>query len=450
MDVSDRRKADRTDDEGEAPVCPICGGAGYITLDVPVAHHLFGKAVPCRCKRDALQERRLADLRAASNLAHLQHMTFASFRVAGATTAELSESLQTALQAAHDFSQEPAGWLVLRGPYGCGKTHLAAAIANDCVERGIPVLFVVVPDLLDHLRATYAPESPVTYDERFDQVRNVRVLILDDLGAQNATPWAMEKLYQIINYRYNAALPTVITTNLHLADLDPRLGSRLRDASVVNTVTIYAGDFRSKDVGESFGSLTHYSGMNFATFADRKGELDAAQSAQLRQVLAVVRQYAEDPSGWLVVRGGYGVGKTHLAAAVANHVTARGMQALFVVVADLLDDLRATYQRDSVVSYDRRLNEIRRAWLLVLDDLGVENATPWAQEKLFQILNHRYAGCLSTVITCSFQEWERLDERLKRRVQDPLVSKVVDLDVPCYRRAAAPAAAPRRTSRKRL
>jgi len=277
----------------------------------------------------------------------------------------------------------------------------------------------------------------------------VDLLILDDLGAQNTTPWAVEKLYQIINYRHNAALPTVITTNLNLADMDPRFTSRLRDKSLVNTVTIFAGDYRSKGLGEAFGSLSHYSDMNFAQLSDRQGELNAAQSAHLRQVIRVVQQYAESPSGWLVIRGGYGVGKTHLAAAVANRVAARGMQVLFLVVADLLDDLRATYQRDSAVSYDRRLNEIRRAWLLVLDDLGVQNATPWAQEKLFQILNHRYAACLATVITCSHQEWERLDDRLRRRLEDVAVSQMIVLDVPSYRRTP-PADEPRRTTRKRL
>ena len=102
---------------------------------------------------------------------------------------------------------------MLVGGYGCGKTHLAAAIANFRIALGQPALFVVVADLLDYLRATYAPSSTVTFDERLEAIREAPLLILDDLGAHNSTPWAQEKLFQILNHRYNGRLPTVITSN---------------------------------------------------------------------------------------------------------------------------------------------------------------------------------------------------------------------------------------------
>ena len=210
----------------EKEVCPLCHGTGFVRLDVPVGHPMFGKAVPCVCKRKSTQQQWLAKLRERSNLQHLKRMTFESFRVEERGFQEVYLSMKDALETAREFAANPSGWLVLTGPYGCGKTHLAAAIANYRLERGLPVLFDVVPDLLDHLRATYAPTSPVTYDKRFDQVRNVEVLILDDLGTQNTTPWATEKLYQLLGYRYNAELPTVITTNQPSGDMEPRLASR--------------------------------------------------------------------------------------------------------------------------------------------------------------------------------------------------------------------------------
>lgn len=107
------------------------------------------------------------------------------------------------------------------GGYASGKTHLAAAIANYRLNTGDSPMFVVVPDLLDHLRATFNPNSAIPYDKLFNQVRSARLLILDDLGTQSATPWAMEKLYQIINHRYEAELPTVITTSSELKDIHP-------------------------------------------------------------------------------------------------------------------------------------------------------------------------------------------------------------------------------------
>ncbi len=98
--------------------------------------------------------------------------------------------------------------MLVHGPSGAGKTHVAAAIANRCIERGQPALFVVVPDLLDHLRASYSPNSELGYDALIEQVRNAPVLILDDLGTQSSTAWAQEKLFQVLNHRYNAQLPT--------------------------------------------------------------------------------------------------------------------------------------------------------------------------------------------------------------------------------------------------
>ena len=116
------------------------------------------------------------------------------------------------MSAAVRFAEEPQGWLVFTGPSGCGKTHLAVALASRCVERGETTFFIVAAALLDHLRATFRPDSLIGYDELFEQVKTVPLLILDDLGAEASTAWADEKLYRIFVHRHEARLPTVITT----------------------------------------------------------------------------------------------------------------------------------------------------------------------------------------------------------------------------------------------
>jgi len=154
------------------------------------------------------------------------------------------QDLKNAFETARDFAEHPQGWLLFTGPYGSGKTHLAAAIGNYQASVGFPPLMVGVPDLLDHLRATFSPTSPVSLDRRFEEIRKSRLLILDDLGTQSATPWAREKLYQLFNYRYNAELPTVITTPSKTDELDPRLYSRLQDHRICTIVILAVPPYR--------------------------------------------------------------------------------------------------------------------------------------------------------------------------------------------------------------
>jgi DNA replication protein DnaC len=105
-----------------------------------------------------------------------------------------------------------------------------------------------VPDLLDHLRAAFSPSSTVSYDRRFEEVKNAQLLILDDLGTQSASPWAREKLYQLFNHRYMARLPTVITTSSKMEDLDPRIRSRMLDSRLCDIYAILLPAYRISDV----------------------------------------------------------------------------------------------------------------------------------------------------------------------------------------------------------
>ena len=154
------------------------------------------------------------------------------------------KSLENAFRHAREFAEEPDGWLVLTGTYGCGKTHLAAAIANYRADQGHMFVFEVVPDLMDHLRATFGPRSTTTLDRRFEEIKNTPLLILDDLGTQNMTSWTREKLYQLFNYRYNAELPTVITTPELKDEMDERLRSRMLDRRLSIICAISSPSYR--------------------------------------------------------------------------------------------------------------------------------------------------------------------------------------------------------------
>ena len=432
-------------------VCPICGGVGFVRYDVPLGHPHFGKAVACACRLRREAQERGSRLRRLGGLDALADKTFDTFvRAPFGLTDEQVTSLRIAYERTALYAERPEGWLLLQGGYGCGKTHLAAAIANRQIEKGLQVLFVAVPDLLDYLRATYSPNASVSYDERFEQIRTERLLILDDLGAESSSPWAMEKLYQIFNYRYVHQLPTVITTNVELERLDPRIRSRLVDRYLTSGIIINAPDYRRADlvVGQSdLSSLHLYRDMVFEAF-DLRRNLPREQQEGLENAFRAARAYAEKPDGWLVFVGGYGCGKTHLAAAIANHCHDQGQAVLFITVPDLLDHLRATFGPSSTSGYDERFYAIRESPLLILDDLGTENATPWAVEKLFQILDYRYVAQLPTVFTSAYN-LEELDQRLVSRMLDTRRCRVIGIVARSYRGGKAPNAGEKRTSRGR-
>jgi DNA replication protein DnaC len=222
--------------------CPICKGAGYLRADVPFGHPNFGKPIACECKEVERKEKRRLQLQEMSNLGDVANKSFQNFNP------NFSGVVRRAYQEVVNYAEDPKGWLVLMGPNGCGKTHLAAAIANQYLEEGAAVLFITVIDLLEHLRATFAPTSTVVYDQLFSRMREAALLVLDDLGAHQSSPWANEKLFQLLNYRYNLCIPTIITMNNSAwSNIEERIRSRMSDVSLVATVRFDgAQDYRPR------------------------------------------------------------------------------------------------------------------------------------------------------------------------------------------------------------
>jgi len=419
------------------PESEICGGLGYIRRELPVGHPDFGKLEVCKCRQGQLNRDRRERLYAMSNLEQLGHLTFENFDPRGriGLGPRQADSLERAFNHAQQFARSLQGWLLLQGRYGCGKTHLAAAIANFVVDFGVATLFITVPDLLDTLRFTYNAED-ITFEQRFEEIRRVKLLVLDDFGTQNATPWAQEKLFQILNFRYINQLPTVVTTNLSLNEIEGRIRSRLVDPELVTRVEIIAPDYRRPmdDSGHhELSSLRLLGDRTFGTFSLRKNEgLPKDDVRRLEKAFRAAQAYAEKPQGWLVLMGPYASGKTHLAAAIGNYRVGMGFPALLVVVPDLMDHLRATFSPQSSVSYDRLFEEVRTTPLLILDDLGTQAMSPWVKEKLYQLFNYRYNATLPTVITTA-NTLSDLDPRIRSRMEDRRLCKIFAITVPAYR-----------------
>ena len=424
---------DGPDDSGEpADVCEICGGRGWYTQDLPVGHPHFGQVVICQCQESRLTQERSERLLMYSNLEHLTRFTFQSIKPEGLIEDKGSKAqFEEAYKAALEYAEGPRGWLVFTGPNGSGKTHLAASIGNRCIERGHVVLFAHVPDLLDHLRASFGPTSEMAYSELFEQVKTTPLLILDGLGSHSTTPWAEEKLQQIINHRYDAELPTVVATASPLEELDEYVVSRLRTEGLSRVVELPG---QAADPTRQLGSVDPQmlKRMTFETFEVRGNNPSASQRASLEAALQAAKNFAADPDGWLTLFGDTGVGKTHLAIAIAVERVQSGGSVFFAFVPELLDYLRYTFSPDSSITYDRLFEEVKNTPLLILDDLGQERSSAWANEKLYQIVVHRHNARLPTVVT-SMMDFSKERGPISSRVQDPSVGQLIRIDAPDYR-----------------
>jgi len=225
--------------------CERCKDAGYLRANVPFGHPQFGKPIECECKTAQKKEARRRKLWEQSKIDQQVDFCGATFE----TFQFWQDGVGEAYEAAEAFATSQRGWLVLAGRNGCGKTHLAVAIAKRCLDNDQEVLFATVPDLLDDLRSTFSPRAEGSYEDEFQKMREVEVLILDELGAEASTSWAREKLYQLLNHRYTRRLSTLITTNCMLEEFPSRISSRLSDRSIVRMVIMQnALDFRKLKV----------------------------------------------------------------------------------------------------------------------------------------------------------------------------------------------------------
>jgi DNA replication protein DnaC len=164
--------------------------------------------------------------------------------------------------AVRDFAEHLEVWLAegmgltLTGNVGTGKTHVAVGLVKLACGLGIEARFLTMAELLGAIKATYDREraEPLRRNgsgtpgeaDVLDEMAGVSLLALDDLGTENPTPWARDRLYTLINRRYLAQRPTIVTTNLSLEKLADRLGertvSRLWGASLV--VNFRGADYR--------------------------------------------------------------------------------------------------------------------------------------------------------------------------------------------------------------
>lgn len=237
------------------PTCPICHDTGFLHPTDPITEQpIYSKIVICSCRKvrtEGEKQRRL--IRICQLPENTEKLNFGTFKSDLEHTG-LLEAYETSLRLAEgDMS---VTWLSLLGKAGRGKTHLAIAVCRRWIDRGTSARYVYVPLLLDQLREGYNSEQrrnqaggwwELPYEKQMQTLRDVGLLILDDLGSQVPTAWAMERLGILIDHRYINGLPLMITTNKDLdklpGDDEGRIASRIRRMVGSRVVTIDAPEY---------------------------------------------------------------------------------------------------------------------------------------------------------------------------------------------------------------
>jgi len=168
---------------------------------------------------------------------------------------ELLYAYNKAFEFATKFPDVEKG-LLFRGPVGTGKTHLAAAIANELINKLYSVIFGNVTDIITLIKSTYKKDSELSEAEVIKVLTNdMDMFIIDDFGKENTSENTSTVLYQIINRLYENEKPIIVTTNFSSAALRKKLGEKgdaivSRLAEMCEIVKVSGPDWRLKTVME--------------------------------------------------------------------------------------------------------------------------------------------------------------------------------------------------------
>lgn len=238
--------------------CPDCGGTGYIRLDVPVGHRLFGKPVRC------------------GNSVHSPEITKRLAKISGMTEPDLKRRLKDIkpidgngemLEAARAMVENPRGWLYIHGGPGNAKSEILIAIVNEVNAAGGQAMYVRFPDLVNWMRDAFSEKKyrdkklaggeqwdNYGYLERYEKIKEIKLLAIDEIDKARMTEFAEEFRFAFFDDRYiqgkHGLTATIFASQFGPGELGSEpLASRFSDGrfAVVHNL---AGDARPNEKWE--------------------------------------------------------------------------------------------------------------------------------------------------------------------------------------------------------
>ena len=217
--------------------CKVCGGTGWEPAE-------NSRVRRCKCTDKQKLEQRLA---AAAIPARYESAEFSNFSLEGDQQC-FERALIEVKYWAELWPTIEHNSLLLLGPVGTGKTHLAVAALKALIRKGIAGVFYDYAGLLNEIRSTYDPESSASERDVLGPVEEIDVLVLDDLGAMRPSTWVLDTMMYLVRFRYNRGKATILTTNFSQEELEARIGtpavSRLHE--LCHKIVLEGPDYRRK------------------------------------------------------------------------------------------------------------------------------------------------------------------------------------------------------------